>query len=132
MKSKLLIGVLIALCLAITALNPLVGLILAVVVWIYLVRMVRKQEDIALTDQIEVEITERHLRRVKTLLKVAGFAFVIFIAGAIVHNVLYDPSELENTVSFLIALLALCVFVLATAGGMVIFLKERPRRTQTA
>jgi len=69
------------------------------------------------------------LKRLKTFLIVAGFSFLVFIAGAIVHNVLYDLSETEATVPFLIALVALLVFVAATAGGMVIFLKERQKTT---
>jgi hypothetical protein len=127
MNRKVLIGVLIVLGIAVTVLNPLISLILAVGVWIYLVGMVRKQKNSVLNDQMEPTIAEWHLKRLKAFLIIAGFAFLVFIVGTIVHNVLPDLAEIEETVSFLIALVALWVFVVATAGGMVLFLKERQR-----
>ena len=127
MNRKLLLGILVVLGIAVTSFNPLISLILAVGVWIYLVRMVRKQKNSVLNDQMEPTITEWHLKRLKAFLIVAGFSFLVFIVGTIVHNVSHDLSEIEETVSFLIALVALWVFVVATAGGMVIFFKERQR-----
>jgi len=46
------------------------------------------------------------------------------------HNILYGLSEIKVTVSFLIAIVALLVFILATAGGMVIFLKGQQKTIQ--
>ena len=132
MNRKLLIGILVVLGIAVTFLNPLISLILAVGVWIYLVRMVRKQKNSVFNDQMEPKITEWHLKRLKAFLIVAGFSFLVFIFGAIVHNVLHGLSEIEETVSFFIALVALLVFVVATAGGMVIFLKGRQKTIQKA
>ena len=129
MKRKLLIGILVALGIVVTFFNPLISLIIAAGVWIYLVRIVQKQKNSVLNDRTEPKITERHLKRLKTFLIVAGFSFLVFIAGAIVHNVLYGLSEIEATVPFLIALAALLVFVAATAGSMVIFLKEKQKTT---
>lgn len=129
MKRKLLIGVLVVLGIAVAVLNPLISGILAVGVWIYLVRMVRKQKNSVFNDQIEQKITTWHLKRLKAFLIVAGFSFLVFILGAIAHNVLPGPSEREETVSFFIALAALLVFTVATAGGVVIFLKARQKTT---
>ena len=132
MKRKLLIGVLVVLGIAMTVLNPLISGILAVGVWIYLVRMVRKQKNGVFNDQMEQRITRWHLKRLKAFLIVAGFSFIVFIIGSIVHNVLHGLSEIEETVSFFIALVALLVFIVATAGGMAIFLKARKITTQNA
>ena len=121
----LLIGILVVLGIAVTILNPLISGILAAGVWIYLVRMFRKQNKIVSNDQMEPNLIEGHLKRLKAFLIVAGFSFLVFIVGAIVHNVLHGLSEIEEPVSLIISLVAGLVFVLATAGGMVIFLKGR-------
>jgi Ca2+/Na+ antiporter len=126
---KLLLGILVVLGIAVTVLNPLMGLVLAAGAWIYLAMMVRKQKDSVLNDQMEPTVTEWHSRGLKALLIVAGFSFLVFIVAAIVHNVSNDPSKIESTVSLIIALVALWVFVIATAAGMVLFLKERQRTT---
>lgn len=125
MNRKLIIGILVVLGIAVTFFNPLISLVLAVGGWIYLVRMVRKHKNSVLNDQMEPKITEWHLKRLKAFLIVAGFSFLVFIVGAIVHNVLNGLSEIEESVSFLIAYVAILVFVIATARDMVIFLKER-------
>ena len=130
MKRKLLIGILVVLGIAVTVLNPLISGICAVAVWIYLVRMVRKQKNSVFNDQMEQEITKWHLKRLKAFLIVAGFSFLVFVFGSIVHNVLHGLSETEETVFLLIALVALLVFIVATAGGMVVFLRARKKRSQ--
>ena len=129
MKKKLLIGILIVLGIAVTVLNPLISGIFAVGLWIYLVRMVRKQKNGVFNDQMEQKISKWHLKRLKAFLIVAGFSFLVFILGAIVHNVLHGLSEIEETVSFFTALVALLVFIVATTGGMVIFIKARQKTT---
>ena len=128
-SGEILIGILVVLGIAVTVLNPLISGIFAVGVWIYLVRMVRKQKNSVFNDQMGQTITKRHLKRLKAFLIVAGFSFLVFIVGAIVHNVLHGLSEIEETVSFFIALVALLVFIVATAVGMVIFLKARQETT---
>jgi len=125
MIRKLLIGILIVLGIAVTIFNPLTSGILAVGGWIYLVRMVRKQNDSVFNGQMEPTITEWHLKRMKALLIAAGFSFLAFFVGAIVHNVLSGLSEIEDTVFFFVALVALWMFVVATAGGLVVFFKGR-------
>jgi uncharacterized ion transporter superfamily protein YfcC len=129
MKRKLLIGILIVLGIAVTVLNPLVSGICAVGVWIYLVRMVRKQKYSSLNDQMEQEVTERHLKRLKVLLVVAGFSFLVFVFGSIAHNALPGLYEIEESASFFVAIGALLVFIGATAGGMVLFLRARNKRS---
>jgi len=39
-----------------------------------------------------------------------------------VHNVLYGLTEMEEPVSFIIALVALWLFILATGGGLFIYI----------
>jgi uncharacterized membrane protein len=129
LKRKSLIGIIVVLAIAVTVLNPLISGIFAAGAWIYLVRMVRKQKNTVCNDQREEQITKRHLRRLKALLTVAGFSFLVFILGSIAHNALHDPSETEETFFFFVALAALLVFIVATAGGMVVFLKARGEAT---
>ena len=127
MNRKLLIGILVVLGIAVTFLNPLISGILALMVWIYLMWMVRTRKNNVFNNQIEPKIAERLLKRLKAFLIVAGFSFLVFIFGAIVHNVLHGLSEIEETVSFFIALVALLVFIVATTGGMVLFIKARQK-----
>ena len=128
MNRKLLIGILAVLGIAVTFINPFISGIIAVVVWIYLVRMVRKLKNNVFNNQMEPKIAERLLKRLKAFLVVAGFSFLVSIVGTILHNVLHGLSETEETVSFFITLVALIVFVVATAGGLIIFLKGRQKR----
>jgi hydrogenase-4 membrane subunit HyfE len=129
LRRKLLIGILVVPGIAVTVVNPLISGICAVVVWVYLVRIAWKQQNTASNDQIEQEMTNRHLKRVKALLIVAGISFLVFIVGSIAHNALHGLSEINVTVTFFVALVALLVFIAATAGGMVIFLKARKEKT---
>ena len=130
MDRKLQIGIIVVLGIAITVLNPLISGVLAVIAWIYLVRMVRKQKNRVLNGQMESKITEWHLKRLKTFLIVAGLSFLVFIVSAIVHNVLYSLSGIEESVFFICALVALLVFIIATAGGLAMFLKGRQKPIQ--
>jgi len=132
LKRKLLMGILVVLGIAMTVLNPLISGIFAVGVWIYLVGMVRKHKNSVFNDQMEQEVTKLHLKRIKALLIVAGFSFLVFIFGSVAHNILHGLSEIKMTVSFFVALAALLVFIVATAGGMVIFLKAQKKTTQNA
>ena len=127
MKRNILIGILIVLGIAVTVLNPLISGILAVGIWIYLVRMILKQKNSVFNDQKESKLSEWHLKRLKVLLIVSGFSFLIFIVGALVHNVVHGLSEIEETVSFLIAIVAFLVFIISTIGGLVIFVKRRKK-----
>ena len=74
---------------------------------------------------MEPKLAERRLKMLKALLLVAGISLVGSIVGIIVHNALYGLSEMEEPVSFVIALVALVLFTIATIGGLIIFLKGR-------
>jgi Ca2+/Na+ antiporter len=125
MSRTLLIGIAVVMGIAVTLSSPLIGVILAAGVWIYLLRMVRKQKNIEFNDEMEPTIAERHLKRLKALSIVAGFSFLVFIVGTIIHNVIYGLSEEEEAVFLLISIVASVVFVVVTAGGVVTFLKGR-------
>lgn len=125
MNRKPLVWALVAMGLAITLLNQVAGVILAAGAWIYLVRMVRKQEHATHDGQADPGIPEGQLKKLRALLTAAGLAFLVFIASAVVHNVLHGLSRTEETVSLAVSLAAMLVFVLATAGGLVLFLKGR-------
>ena len=130
MVRKILIGVLVVLMIAVTLFNPLMSAILALGVWIYLVVMYRRQKKRNINDQMDPGIAEWHSRRLKAFLIVAGFSFLAFVAGAILHNVLHGMSETEETAFLIIALVASFVFVAATAGGVAMFLKGRQKATE--
>jgi len=98
-------------------------------VWIYLVWMVWKKKAKIFHDQMEPKLAERRLKRLKVFLLVAGISLAAGIVGVILHNALYGLSETEEPVSFFIALVALWVFVIATIGGLVIFLRGRRKTT---
>jgi len=98
-------------------------------VWIYLVWMVRKKKTNIFHDQMDPKLAERRLKRLKTFLLVAGISLAVGSVGVILHNALYGLSEIEEPVSFVIALVGLWAFFIATIGGLVIFLKGRRKTT---
>jgi len=106
-------------------LNQMVGVILAAGAWVYLVRMLQKQKGGVYGGRTEPGISEWHLKKVKAFLTAAGLSFLVFMVSAIVHNVLHGLSGTEEPVSLVVSLVAILVFVLATAGGLVLFLKGR-------
>jgi len=125
MKRKLKIGTIVVFGIAAAIFMAMLTAGALIAVWIYLVWMVRKKKANLFHDQVEPRIAERRLKRLKTFLLVAGMSFAVFIVGVIVHNALYGLSEIEEPVSFIIAISALWVFIIATVGGLVIFLKGR-------
>jgi hypothetical protein len=129
MKKKLLIGTIVVFGIA-AAMTTMPMLIPgAPIVWIYLVWMVWKKKTNIFHDQVEPKIAERRLKMLKAFLLVAGISFAVFIVGVILHNVLYGLSGTEEHVFFIIAIVALWVFIIATVGGLVIFLKGRRKTT---
>ena len=122
MNKKLLIGIIVAF--GIAAFAPM-GSGVALIVWIYLVWMVRKKKTNIFHDQMEPKLAERRLKMLKAFLLVAGISFAVFIAGAILHNVLYALSGIEEHIFFFIALFSIVPFFIGTIGGLVIFLKGR-------
>ena len=117
MIRKLLIGTGVVFGVAATVSNPLMSVILAVGVWIYVARMVSKEENIVVRNQMKTKI--------KTFLIVAAVSFLLFLVSAIVHNVLSGLAETEEAVFLLVSLFASLVFVVSTAGGLALLLKER-------
>ena len=133
MIKKLLIGTLIVLVIVAAILRAMfIPTILGVAligVWIYLVYMVRKKKANLFHDQVEPEIAERRLKKLKAFLLVAGISLAVGIVGVVVHNAIYGLSGVEEPVFFVIALVGLWAFLVATIGGLVIFFKGRRKTT---
>ena len=135
MNKKLLIGiiaVIVGLVIATAILkNPVWAMTLIeftlLGIWIYLVWIVRKKKTKIFHEQMEPKLAERRLKRLKTFLLVAGISFAVGIVGIVVHNALYGATETEDLVSFFIAISALLIFIAATIGGLVIFLRGRQK-----
>ena len=126
MKEKLLIGTIVVFGIA-AAILFLPGVLIAV--RIYLVWMVWKKKTNIFHDQMEPKLAQRRLKMLKVFMVVAGISFAVFIVGVIVHNALYGLSEIEEPVSFFIAIFSLVPFTVGTIGGLVIFLKGRRKTT---
>ena len=127
MNRKILTVIIVVLGIALTIFASIPMGVLALAIWVYLVLMVRKRKISIFDDQLEPGLAEKRLKSLKAFLIVAGFSFLVFIVGAIVHNLLHGLSEIEVTASLIITLVALWVFILATAGGLVIFLKGQQK-----
>ena len=138
MNKKLLIGIIVVFVIAaaisgVILRNPLylvnlLTICLPLGVWIYLVWMVRKKKANLFDDQVEPKLAERRYKMLKVFLLVAGISLAVGIVGGILHNALYGLSETEEPVSFVIALVALWAFFIATIGGLVIFLRGRRKQ----
>ncbi len=124
MNNKLLIGIIVVFVIAAAIFLPMLIAGASLVVWIYLVWMVRKNKISLFHDQVEQKLAERRYKMLKAFLLVAGISFAVSIVGVILHGVLGALLEIEEEeVSFFIAIVALWVFDIATIGGLVIFLK---------
>ena len=99
--------------------------LIALGILIYLVWMVWKQKINVFNQPQGPNAVKRHFRKLKALLIVAGFSFLVLIAGTIGHNVISGLIGREETFYFIFAIVAHLVFVVATTGGLVIFLKGR-------
>ncbi len=124
-KKKLLIGAIVVLGIAALAFMITSIAFALIVVWGYLVWMVRKKKANLFHDQVEPKIAERRLKMLKAFLLVAGISFAVAIVGVILHNAIYGLFEKEELVSFFIGISGLWAFIIATVGGLVIFLKGR-------
>ena len=127
MKKKLLIGVIAVLGIALMIFNTVVMGVFAIATWIYLVLTVRKRKTDIFHDQMEYGLAEKHLKRLKALLVVAGISILVSIAGIIGHNVRSGLTNIEESLFLIIGLGALYVLILSTAGALVIFLKGRQK-----
>ncbi len=128
MKKKLLIGIIVVLGIAVAIFMSMLTAGVLIAVWIYLVWMVRKKKANLFHDQVEPKLAESRLKRLKVFLLVAGISLAVGIVGVVVHNVIYGLTEIEEPVFFTIALVGLWVFIIATIGGLVIFLKGRRKQ----
>ena len=81
------------------------------------------------TTGMERELAERYLKRLKTLLLIAGISVTVGIVGVVMHNVQYAINEVEEPVFFSVALVGLWVFSMTTAASVVILLKGRRKAT---
>jgi hypothetical protein len=125
MKRNLLIGLLTILGLALIIMNPLFGGALALIFWIYLVWVVQTKKASVFEGHPDPSLAEKLFGRLKAFLLLAGVAFVAFVVGTIAHNVLSGPSKSEETVWFIVALVALAVFILATFYGLYTLFRGR-------
>jgi len=109
----------------------IVGFLLAVGIYlIYLIIVVRKKKTKIFHDQMEPKLAERRYKMLKTFLLVAIISFVVIIVDFILAFTLF--SLLEPVVSVclnIVVPVALGVFVIATIGSQVIFLKGRRKTT---
>ena len=78
---------------------------------------------------MEPKLAEMRLKRLKVFLLVAGISLAGGITGVVGHNAVYALTEIEESVFFWIAIAALWVFIMATIGGLEIFLKGRQKTT---
>ena len=125
MKKKLLIGILIGLGLVVFLLMTFpFGMIFALAFWIYLGVMYRKRKRV-FHEEMEPGLAKKQLKRLKILVITAGISFSIAIVGIIMHNVQSGLSETEESLYFLIGIVASYLFILASGGGLVIFIKGR-------
>ena len=129
-KNKLLIGTIVVLGIAALIFMTMAVAGALIVVWVYLVWMVRKKKANLFHDQMEPKLAERRLKMLKAFLLVAGISFAVSIVGVILHNVLYGLSETEEHLSFFIAISALYVFFIATIGALVMFVKGRRKQAK--
>jgi len=137
MNKKLLIGIIVVIVglLIATAIPGGLWSVISViqamlmVAWIYLAWMVRRKKAKIFHDQMEPNLAGSRYKRLKAFLLVAGISLAVVVVGAIMHNVVYGLSGIEEPVFFSIALVGLWVFTIATIGSLVIFLKGRRKTT---
>ena len=130
MNKKLLNGILVALgAVVMLFLTFPFGMILALAFWIYLGVIVWKKRRV-FNDKLEQGLKVKYIKRIKTFLIAAGISFPVAIVGVIMHNVRSSSSGTEEVLYFFIGIIALYLFVLASAGGLVTFLKGRKNQNE--
>ena len=105
--------------------NPLLGGLLSLTVWIYLVWVVRKQKAQIFEGHLDQSQAEELLKRLKAILLFAGVSFLVFVVTTIVNGARRGVSDGEETVFFFVSLVVLGVFILSTFGGLYIFVRGR-------
>ena len=107
---------------------PVVGELIAVGVWIYIIWIVRKQKTEEISDQADLNTSELLQKRLRLLFVIALFSILAFITGAIIHNVIYGLYDYEELVFLLAASAAHIIFILTTAIGLLVFLLSRIKK----
>jgi hypothetical protein len=133
MNKKLLIGIIVVIVgglVVVTAMSrPLYLGVPLSALWIYLVFMVWKKKTQIFHDQMEPRIAERHLQWLKTSLLVAGISLAVFVGMSLYFRIFGLP-EWPEAVGFFIGAISIWMFIVATIGGLAIFLKGRRKETQ--
>jgi len=98
--------------------------IILVGVWIYLIWMVWKKKTVS-----------RYLKALKTFLLIAGISGLMligFLVGVMLYHTMYGLGEMSETadaIAHYIGFFLYGMFIIATIGGLVIFLKGRRKTT---
>jgi len=123
MKKKVLIGL--GLVVMLLFAFPF-GMIISLAFWIYLGVMFGQRKRV-FHEEIEPGLAKKQLKSLKILSLAAGISFTIAIVGIIMHNVQSGLSETEESLYFFIGIAASYLFILASGGGLVIFIKGRQK-----
>lgn len=119
-------GILAGVGIVLMILNPAAMGILAIVFWIYLGVIVWKRKQI-FHEKINPGLAQKLLKWLKAILILAGISFLVSMVSIIVHNIGSSLSESEKSLYFIIGITALYVFILASVGGLFIFIKGRQK-----
>ena len=101
----------------------IVGILLGA--WIYYVRMVWKKANSLFNEEMKPELAERHLKRLKIFLMVAGTLLAASIVGFAVYIVLLEQYRIDDSISFSIGIYGIMAFIIAVIGSLVTFLRGR-------
>ena len=94
-------------------------------IFIYLLVMVRKNKSKIFDGKTEPELAEKRYKILKVFLMVAGMSLAVGIVGVIAYNLIYGLCETEEPVTFFIGVVGIFVFIIATIGGLVMFIIGR-------
>ncbi len=127
MYKKVLIRILIGLAIVFVIINAVIMVIPALAFWIYLGVILEKEKRI-IPENLDPESVQKHMKTLKTLLIIASISLPVSISGIVMHNIRSGQTGTEEILFFYVGLIALYVFILASAGGMLIFFKGRQKR----
>ena len=127
MKKKLLSGIIVVIVVigiawVISALIPF-----SLAIPIFLAWMVWKNKTQIFHDQIEPKSAERRLKMLKASLLVALISFAMLLVTILLGVLIF---HLPDGVVFYIGFFWLCMFAIATSGGLVMFLKGRRKQAE--
>lgn len=102
------------------------GIILSLAFWIYLGVTIRKKQSF-FSHEIEATLAEKLQKRLRGLLTVALISLPVAIAGLVIHNVNSAKTGGEESIFFYVGIVAEYFFVVASAGGIITFLKGQQK-----